>query len=298
MMAAPGSKFWRRMRMEGRLLKTESKGRFFGDSATTNIIPKNMTQEELNAGLWKLKEELYNWEAFAVRAKGFVSNVKRRPNVPHRGYDWEFIFQFTGFLFSSLIDWKAKRIILGILIYTVKKAPFMLFPIMRMILRQFAYTNTVQKRQATEKQAEQKQTGPAKLEIEKSDTLVPEGFREPFKEIFPEVKKKVYQDLKDKTRIGETLIEIFTVFVRNWESSSEPFTDKHKSHIMELTERTIMEKNGSNGNQSAGLSCSIANFTFSTNDRIEPDVKKAPLSEDILRAIEQEMLMGECEKVT
>jgi radical SAM superfamily enzyme YgiQ (UPF0313 family) len=111
LMAPPGTRLWRRLRKEGRLLKADTEGRFFGNPGTTNIIPKNMTRTEIQAGLLALNERVYDWEAFAARAKGFVSNVKRRPNVPKRKRERELLFQFIRFLLSSHADWKTRRVI-------------------------------------------------------------------------------------------------------------------------------------------------------------------------------------------
>ena len=61
-MASPGTRIWTRMRKDGRLLKTEKNGRFFGNAGTTNIIPKKMTHVELQAGFLELRERVYAWE--------------------------------------------------------------------------------------------------------------------------------------------------------------------------------------------------------------------------------------------
>ncbi|MHC4258984.1 MAG: B12-binding domain-containing radical SAM protein, partial [Planctomycetota bacterium] len=141
LMAAPGTRMWMRFRKEGRLLDTDTRGRFFGDAATTNIIPKTMTRTELQASVMDLKERVYDWDAFAVRAKGFVSQLKRRPDLPKQRREWKLLIDFTRFLLSSLVDWKTRRIILDILWHTRKQAPFMLPAVARMILRQFSYAN-------------------------------------------------------------------------------------------------------------------------------------------------------------
>jgi hypothetical protein len=289
LMASPGTRLWRRMRKEGRLLKTERDGRFFGNAGTTNIIPKNMTRIELQEGFLALRERVYSWEEFAIRIKKFVSNVKRRPNVPKLSFDWNVLAQFTCFLFSSRIDWKARRVIVGILWHTVKQAPFMMARVSKIIMRLFGYANTKEMREVAQKQIDMEKSGELKWEIEQNDTLVPEGFREPYEEIFPEVCKEVDQGLTDKAYIGETLIEIFTNFLRHWEPASESFSAEHRGYIMELTRLTILEKNGMNGDRSSEVPSSFTNMN-------ELDVKRARLSEDILRAVEQELLMGGCER--
>ena len=77
LMAPPGTRLWKRMRKDGRLLKTEMEGRFYGNPGTTNILPKNMSRAELLTGYLGLIEKVYDWRNFAERIKGFVSNVSR-----------------------------------------------------------------------------------------------------------------------------------------------------------------------------------------------------------------------------
>ncbi|UCF83501.1 MAG: DUF4070 domain-containing protein, partial [Desulfobacteraceae bacterium] len=285
LMAPPGTRLWKRMGQEGRLVKADTAGRFFGNPGTTNIQPKTMTRAELQARFLALIERVYNWEAFALRDKGFVSNVKRRPNVPKKGREWKLFFQFARFLFSSVVDWKTRRIILGIIWHTYKRAPFMLPQVARMILRQLGYTNTKELRDVVQKQIDLEQSGAVKLEIEQIENVVPENFMVPYEEIFPEINKEVFEGLKDKTRSGETLIEIFTNFLKQWEPASESFSDEHRSYLMELTRRTVAEKNGPNGGRMSNASSAFTNMSVL-------DLKRARLSEDILRAVEQELQMG------
>ncbi len=284
LMASPGTRLWMRFRKEGRLLKTDRDGRFFGNAGTTNIIPKGMTRAELQTGFLDLRERVYSWEEFALRVKGFVSNVKRRPNVPKgQGREWMFLLQFIGFMFSPLIDWKARRVILGILWYTRKQAPFMVPRVARIILRLFSYANTQELREVAQKQIDLEQSGAVKVECEQSESVIPEGFRIPYKDIFPVINREVCEYLKDKARSGEALIEIFTEFLRCWRPG-DSFSAKHRSDLMELTRRTVSEKNDPNGSRPLGFS------SFSTNTSTL-ELKKALLSEEILRAVEQELQM-------
>ncbi len=289
LMAPPGTKLWMRLLKEGRLVKAETAGRFFGNPGTTNIIPKQMTRAELQSGYLALIDKVYSWEAFALRAKGFASNATRRPNVPKSTSDWTLLFQFAGFMFSSLIDGKTRRIILEILWHTRKHAPFMLAQVSRMILRQFAYVNNTQEfRENIQKEIEQEQAGILKWESEQSDTIVPDGFKVAYDKIFPEVNDEVYQGLNDKKRSGEALIEIFTDFLKRPRPVNGIFTPEDQRDLEELTKRTVAEKNDSNGRQASGSS------SYSVNS-ITPDLKKGRWSEDILQAVEQELTMHSCE---
>ena len=287
LMAAPETKLWRRLRKEGRLLKTERDGRFFGNAGTTNIIPKGMSRVELQTGFLALRERIYSWEEFAVRAKGFISNVKRRPRVPKRGREWKLLFQFVGFLLSKRVDRKTRRIILSILRYTHKKATFMLPRVARIILRNFSYADTRELREVAQNQIDQEQSGTLVRESEQSEILIPEDFRASYEDIFAEINKEVYQGLNDKTRSSETLIEIFTKFLRNWNPNYGSFSADDKSYLMELTEHTVTSKNNPSVSDTSV-------FASSFTDMSAFDQKKDHLSEQILRAVEQELLIERC----
>jgi radical SAM superfamily enzyme YgiQ (UPF0313 family) len=285
LMAPLGTKLWKRMGQEGRLLKADAAGRYFGNPGTSNIHPKTMTRSELQTRFLKLRERVYNWDAFSVRDKGFISNVKRRPNIPNQEIEWKLFLKFTRFLFSSGVDWKTRGTILGIIWHTIKTAPFMLPQVVRLVQRQLGYANTTELREVVKKQIEMEKSGDVKLEVEKIESIVPEDFMAPYEDIFPIVNKEVYEGLKDKTRSGETLIDIFTKFLRHWEPESEPFSDEHRNYLMELTRRTIAEMNSPNDGRSSA-------FSFSNSTVDMPDSKKDPLSQQILQAVEQELLMG------
>ncbi len=286
LMAPPGTRLWKRFQKEGRVLKVDTAGRFFGNPGTTNVIPKRMTRAELQTGFLALRERIYSWEAFAVRVKGFISNVRRRPNVSKRNREWKLLFQFVRFLFSPLVDWKTRRIILSILWHTYKQASFMLPQAARVILRQFGYANARELKESARKQIDQEQLGDLKLESEQSESEVTEGFKVPYEEIFPEVNKEVYQGLKDKARSGEALIEIFTRFLRSQRPTCESLSVEHRSYLMELTRHVVAEKNNPNGNRSS----SFTNMN-------ELDLEKGRLSTEIFQAVEQELQMGGYESV-
>jgi len=290
LMAPPGTRVWKRLLNEGRLVKADTAGRFFGNPGTTNIIPKKMTRAELQRGYLDLIDKVYSWEAFAVRVKDFASNVKRQPNIPRLTRDWAFTSQVVRFLVSSLIDAKTRRIILGILLHTRKHAPFMLPQVSRLILRQFAYTNNTQEfRGLIQKEIEQGEAGELKWESVQDEAIVPEGFKVSYEEVFPDVNEEVNQGLQDKTRSGEALIEIFTEFLQRRSPVKGAFKAKDISYIKDLTKRIVAEKNGRKGSQLSGCS------SFSANPSAL-DPQKGRWSGQILQAVEEELKMSSGEQ--
>jgi len=289
LMASPGTRLWKRIRGDGRLLKTVKDGRFYGNAGTTNIIPKNMTRAELQSGFLDLRKRVYDWETFAHRVKGFVSNVKRRPNIPRRRYELKLLIQFVSFLFSSRVDMKTRRVILGILLYTLKQAPFMMSRVARIILRQFSYANTQKMQEVAQKQIDMEESGELKWEVDQSEPIVPEGFYRLYEAVFPEVKAEVCQGLEDKTHSAEALIEIFTKFLSRWSPTNKSLTEEDRSHLMKLTKEAVAEKNNGGANRTSGASSSSTGINSSV-------LRRKYLPEDILRAVEQELMMGEARR--
>lgn len=171
LMAPPGTKLSRRLRKEGRLLKTDTEGRYFGNAGTTNIIPKKMTRVELLSGYLYLIKKVYDWENFAVRIKGFISNIKRQPNVPKQERQSNSSLQFVHFLHS--LDKNTREVILDIIQYTRKHAPFMMSRVVRHILRHHGYAVRHELRKAIQSQIDREKSGAFKLEIEQGKVRTP-----------------------------------------------------------------------------------------------------------------------------
>jgi len=140
--APQGTRLWHRLFKEGRLLSFEKglydkKGFFSRDPrGATNIIPKGMTRTELLSGYLSLMKRLYDWDNFAARIKGFISNVERQPNVPQKSkFEVELSPVLNAFLLS--LDEKAQRAISGIFSHTYQHAPFMMRKVFRLICGQY-----------------------------------------------------------------------------------------------------------------------------------------------------------------
>lgn len=281
LMAPPGTRLWERARKEGRLIKTETEGRYFGNPGTTNIIPKGMSRLELHSGYLGLIERVYDWENFAARVKGFISNVKRKPNVPKQKFQWKRSLQFVYFLFLSL-DKKTRGIIIDVIRHVYKQAPFMLFRVMGIIQRQYGYAVRPKLREAIQKQIEDEKSGALKFEVEENEPFISESFKEMYKEYFPEIHKAVLSGVKNKALTDETLFEIFAKFFILRNHSPDALPAGEKIYLMELAQQAIIEKNRLNKIQ---LSRPVADNEAASNS------ENARLSDRILKAVEQEILM-------
>jgi hypothetical protein len=282
LMAPPGTRLWKRVKKEGRLLKTETEGRYFGNPGTTNVIPKKMSRLELHMGYLQLIGKVYDWQNFALRMKGFISNIKRKPQVKKMWRQWLRYFQFSYLLFSGF-DNKTRVIILDILKFTLKYAPYMLPRVMAIIFRQYGYAYRPALKAAIRNQIELEKSEGVKLEIHLDESLISDNFRNNFDKLFLDTYQQVYSGLQDKSRVEETLIEIFMKFLENREDNHDSLSQYQLDNLRDLIEKQILEKN--NSHQVPSLSCA-------GDTEMPMDLKKYRLAEGILKAVEQQMLIN------
>jgi hypothetical protein len=283
-----GTRLHSRLIQEGRFLNVDKglydkKGFFSKDfRGATNIIPKGMTRAELFSGYLNLVERLYDWDNFTTRIKEFVSNVKRQPNVPQKSEPQQSLpSALTSFILS--LDEKAQSAIFNIALHTRQTAPFMMRKVIRLISGQYLEAvNLPLLREAISKQIQLEESVDMKQFIEKPEILIPESFREPYQEIFPEIHHRVYTGLIDKTRTDEALIEVFIDFLTRWRKTFAQFSDQHRASLDELTDRIIAKENGTAGNKSPVQA-----------DEAVPDIKKTMLAEEIFQAVEQKLRIAE-----
>ncbi|MFQ6003445.1 MAG: radical SAM protein, partial [Candidatus Zixiibacteriota bacterium] len=180
--APHGIRLWHRLLKEGRLLNVETglydEEGFFGKDTrgATNIIPKRMTRAELFSGYLNLVERVYDWDNFAERIKKFISNVKRKPNVPQKSELSEGLSpDLSAFLFS--LDEKVQSVIFDIFFHTRKNAPFMMRKVLGSISRQYmAAANLPLLRENILKQIQFEESVDMEQFIFKEEVLVPESF--------------------------------------------------------------------------------------------------------------------------
>jgi hypothetical protein len=282
--APQGTRLWRRLLKEERLLDVSSglydEKDFFGRDSrgATNIIPRNMTRAELLSGYVKLAEKVYEWDNFAERIKNFVSNVKRQPNVAQRDEsEGDLPPDVSSFLFS--LDEKVRNIIFDIVLHTRQKAPFMMRKVIGLISRQYLEaSNLPLLRAAITKQIEFEESVDMEQFAAREKVLIPEGFEEPYKEIFPEIHQRIYSGLIDKTHTNKALVEVLTDFLTRWGQAWDDLSEQHRVFLYELADRAIAKEN-----RFAGTRSSIPGTEALL------DMKNVYLSEEILKAVEKEL---------
>ena len=180
MLKAPlGTRLWSRMSREGRMLNwmkvTEKTSK---PNRMTNIVPKLMTRTELMRGMLELQSNIHDWKNFAERMKGFVSNVKREPQVKDDPMPYEELLTLGDRLG---VEPEGKEAIRDIFEHVHKTAPFMWRKVRSYIGSLAIYRRTfpvVVK--ALEEQIRGEESGEIKVELEERSLDVPPVFRENF----------------------------------------------------------------------------------------------------------------------
>lgn len=285
--AIPGTRLWRRLRREGRVLditriKGDSKsGNAFKPRSYTNIIPKAMTRKQLMEGYRKLAERLYSWESFSDRIRGFVSNVKRRPNVLEPMLSDE---EMESLRQIGLSGPDAGRAVDEIVTHIQQAAPYMMRKVRMLTLQHARHKKTFDRLLPyIDRLVEYESSGKVQFDKDDRPVPIPETFRKEFlrDRLFEDMHRYVFENLEDKDRVPEALTEIFVDFLTRLGDVFKDFEPQHRTFLQDLSDRTCQKLNREmSGSPGPGKS------------RIMklPDVKRSRLAEDILRAIEQDLL--------
>jgi radical SAM superfamily enzyme YgiQ (UPF0313 family) len=282
--AATGTRLWRQLLREGRVLSIEKglydeKGFIRRDIRhATNIIPKRMTRSELFSGYLNLMEKVYDWENFAERVKGMISYVKRKPSVPRQRMKWKYLLRYTKYLLS--LDRRTRRVILSLIWYTRRNAPFMMRRVLGLIVAQHFDTAILPPlREAIRRQIESEESVDIEPFVESAEALVPQNFEVLYQEVFPEIHERVYLGLTDKTRTCEALIEIFKNFVIGFQETLQGCSEHPREYLHELADHIIVKANRTTGELYSAFA--QANLTMLG--------AKRELAAGILKAVEEDL---------
>ncbi len=287
--APTGTKLWVRLHKEGRIV--DSSPADFGNDICghTNIIPTQMTRAELLTGFRNLVERVRDWRNFEARVKKFISLVQRHPGQQRQRVSWRTKWTYLKvFLFT--MDKEARSTTLRLLVYTKRHAPSMVGRVTRMISRQYFEKEKLPLwLEEIDSQIRWEIAGAGKLRMAEQVFFVPEQFRKPYRTIFPELHTRVYVGLADKSRLHDALVEVVYDFITRWGLSFRNFEEHHRSFLHELCDRTIAKENanclsdvGQNGHGETS-----ADMAGLTDGQVK--IRLRSLSDDILRAVEQEL---------
>jgi Radical SAM superfamily/B12 binding domain/Domain of unknown function (DUF4070) len=282
MLKAPlGTKLWARLRQEGRVVSLAGlKDRLGHARSYTNILPKLLTRLELMYGYRRLLLEVNSWEAFTARAKAFISLVKREPRVnePPLGVAEALeLCRAAGIAGAGLS--RAEEI----LRFTDATAPFMNRRIKTVIVQFAKYFATVDTLiPQLDRQIAMEESGSFPLVPDDRPITVPPSFRKAYDKIFPDLHRRLYLHLTDKTKLPAALTEVFVDFLVRWGGEFAGLEAHHVAFLTEICDRTAAKYNGR------------APQEFVPDAVVDVDIPvpnpiKIRLGEDVLKSVEQEL---------
>ena len=220
MLNAPvGTRLWRRLREEGRVIDAFS----IADKSTqrlfNNIIPKRMTRVELMQGFRDLYTRVFTWESFKERMIGFASLANRPPNVQQTK---ESIQELLNLGSSLNLDAEACKTMAEIFKYTEKKAPYLLGRVKELVIQFIRYRESAHNfLPGLDKQIQLESSGKLKIKLDRRPVIIPQGFREAYRSIFTDVHRRVYLNISDKDKVPEALVDVFIDFLVHEESFNQ-----------------------------------------------------------------------------
>ncbi len=278
MLNAPrGTRLWRRLRAEGRVIDAFRIADNSSQRMFNNIIPKRMTRVELMQGFRDLYEKLFTWESFKERMLGFVSLANRPFNVQQPEVTLEELLNLGPGLNLNKEDCEAMAEIFR---YTGQKAPYLFGRVKELVVQFIRYRESVHDfLPGLDRQIELESSGKIKIELDNRPITIPQAFRDVYRSIFPDVHSRVYLNLIDKSKVPEVLMEIFVDFLVH-EEGFKRMEEYHHSLLKKIVDRTCAKVNGQKLEEYMPLD--------PTNNPVS-DARKFFLHDDILKGVEQEL---------
>jgi radical SAM superfamily enzyme YgiQ (UPF0313 family) len=284
--APTGTKLWARLHKVGRVFQRDEMRHTSNVESLTNVIPARMNMSQLLSGYISLVERLRNWKNFERRVQTLLSQIQRRPQLPFR-VELNHVVLLVVMLIE--LDAEARRTALRLLLYTLRRFPFMVERVMAAVAYQYQEAQRVPhlKRFIAE-QIRQLESGEMSLKPDETVFAVPDGFKKLYPAVFPELYARVNEGLKDKWRAENALVEVTFDFLTRWGPSFRQFEEHHRTFLYELCDRTIASENsifdaaGDGRFKSFGVEQAGGGPNYT-------DVYLRRLADDVLRCVEQDL---------
>jgi radical SAM superfamily enzyme YgiQ (UPF0313 family) len=282
MLKAPsGTRLWARLRKEGRvvIIPRTVRDNLGHPRSYTSIIPKRMTRVDLMKGYRKLLERVYNWESFSERIRGFVSVATR---IPKNLGTTETEDKLSDSFSTLKVGPEGSKAINDIIMYSSKEGPFLLGRVKALIVQHAKYCESINKLlPQIDRQIELESLGKLNFEPDRRQIPLSTYFRKAYKEIFFDIHRRIYLNLKDKHQVPAALVEVFIDFLVRCGEEFSRLEDYHRSFLNEICDRTCAKFNGEAPEE----------FVAAVTDDIAiPDVKNLRLDDDILKSVEQKLI--------
>ena len=240
--AAIGTKLWRRLRQEGRILDVSGIVAEGFARILTNIIPKRMSRIELMQGFRDLMDRVYSWTSFKERMLGFISLVKRCPRVRQKPVSKD---ELIGLGASLGVEPEGSKAIEEIFEYTEQRAPFMMRRVKELVVQHARYRQSLAHLMPQlDRQIELESSGKLKLKQDDRPIPIPQAFRASYSNIFPEVYRYVDLNLNDKDKLSDALVEVFVDFLVRCGEGLDQIEEYHRAYIKEICDQVCAKFNG------------------------------------------------------
>lgn len=278
MLNAPvGTRLWRRIRAEGRVIDAFSISENSTQRLFNNVIPKRMTRIELMEGFRELYARLFTWDSFKERMLGFIALAKRPLQVPQKTESLETLLSLGE---NLRLDQHACAAMKEIFESTARNAPFLMGRVKELVVQFVKYQESVYDfLPGLEQQIKLEASGAITIKLDNRPIVVPQAFREAYPSIFSDVYRRVYLNLTDKQRVPEALMEAFVEFLVH-EETIPRMEAHHVAELSDIVDRTCARVNGQN------LEDFIPVFD---RDIAIPDFRKIQLHDDVMKGVEQEL---------
>lgn len=279
MLNAPmGTRLWRRLRAEGRVIDALAIAAGSTQRLFNNIIPKQMTRVELMQGFLELYSNVFTWPSFKERMLDFIELVEREPRVRQETESLESLLKLGP---AMRMDEESCQAMAEI--FTAAQAkPYMVSRVKELVVQFIRYRQSAHEFiPGLQRQIELESTGQMQIALDSRPLTVPVGFRDGYaRTYFRKVHERVYRLLADKEQISDALVDVFVDFLMRDEEFRE-WEDHHLPLLYEIVDRTCAVFNG----------VRPENFVPEVDESIAvPSVARSRLHEDVLMVVEQELM--------
>lgn len=279
MLNAPiGTRLWRRMREEGRVIDIFKITDKVTRRIISNIIPRQMSRMQLMEGFAHLYSEVFSWESFEKRMKGFVSLTKYIPQLRQKTETADDILTVIA---SMGLDQREMASARRIFSYTEQRAPFLLPKVKALVIQFVRYSGSARDLiPKIKSQIELERSGALQFELDNRPITIPTAFLKAYSDLFPGVYRRTYLSLTEKENVSACVMEIFVEFLVH-ESEFSGIEPYHQELLEDITDRTCARVNGVNFEDFTPIAITAAT---------PPVTWEAKLHEEILKGIEQELI--------
>jgi hypothetical protein len=218
------------------------------------------------------------------RMRAFVDLVEREPRVRQQVIPLE---ELTNLGRTMKLDEESCLAMERIFRHAYQK-PFMVFRVQELVVQFVRYRKSAQEfAPGLRRQIQLESTGQMEIRPDVRPIAVPPSFRDGYaRTYFRKVYERAYRILDDRQKISDALVDVFADFLMR-DEAFQGWQNHHLSVLQEITDRTCAVFNG------------VRPESFLPTEREDipvPNVARQRLHEDVLMAVEQELMKAALRK--